>query len=481
VKLKSSIDDKTCRGAYCNGDPPRAGGEAAERPDRNHAIQGKDMTEHRLPRAGRREFLKVAGAAAGTAPLWTPGTAAASDPINFFAWSAGVDQTKSHIAAFEKKTGLKVNYSNAPWAQYRDTMVTKFVGNAPIDMLWVSDSWLPEWADAGWLAPIDGYPELTKYNADVDQFCTDSVRYKGKQYGLTYYSDYMAFFYDEEKLKKAGISAPPKTWDEVLQQSLQLKKAGLEYPLMLSMARESWLIEFLSAMVFSNGGRFVDDAGNAVMADPQKGAGKAMQWVVDAVQKHKIVSPACVEVGELNGLKSFSSGNHAFALLARYRIRTLNDPKQSQIAGKVKQAMMPAGPGGSNATVGWMRFYGLTTQAAKNRARADNAVKLMEWFGGRADGQYAFQKMMFTDVGSGFGVKSLFKDPDVIANYNQYSDIAMFERQQQLARKKDVVSTWFGEWDEVNGTAWQSAVLGKTSVADSLKRSSSAWSDMKKA
>lgn len=438
------------------------------------------MSTLKAPFAGRREFLKAAGAT-GTALMLPGQNAWAADPINFFAWSAGVDQVKSHLAAFEKKTGLKVNYNNAPWAQYRDTMVTKFVGNAPIDMLWVSDSWLPEWVDAGWLAPIDGYPELMKYNADVDDFCNQSVRYKGKQYGLTYYSDYMAFFYDESKLKKAGIAAPPKTWDEVVQQSLILKQKGIsEYPLMLSMARESWLIEFMSALVFSNGGRFVDDAGNALMADPQKGAHKALQWVVDAVNKHKIVSPACVEIGELNGLKSFTSGNHAFAMLGRYRVRTLNDPKQSQIAGNAKQALMPAGPGGSNATVGWMRFYGLTSHAVKDKTRAANAVKLMEWFGGKADGQYAFQKLMFTDIGSGFGVKSLFQDPDIKASYAKYSDIAMFEAQQKLARKKDVVSRWFGEWDEINGTSWQVAILGKTSVADALKKSATAWNDLKK-
>ena len=73
-------------------------------------------------------------------------------------------------------------------------------------MLWVSDSWLPEWAEAGWIAPIDGYPQLTKYNSDTDDFCLQSMRYKGKQYGLTYYSDYMAFFYDDQLLKKAGIN-----------------------------------------------------------------------------------------------------------------------------------------------------------------------------------------------------------------------------------------------------------------------------------
>jgi multiple sugar transport system substrate-binding protein len=436
-----------------------------------------------MKRFHRRDFLKSSAAAAlaASGSFGALGRALAADPVQFFAWSAGVDQVKSHISAFEAKTGLKVAYGNAPWAQYRDTLVTKFVGKAPLDVLWVSDSWLPEWADAGWLAPINGYPELLKYNADVDDFSTKSMIWKGKQYGLTYYTDYMAFFYDEEMLKKAGISAPPNTWEEVVQQSLKIKKAGLsEYPLMLSMARETWLIEFLSSIVFSHGGRFVDDAGAAVMQDRKKGAHEALTWIVNAVNKHKIVSPACVELGELNGLKAFSSGQHAFAMLGRYRIRTLNDPKQSQIAGRVKQGMMPAGPNGKNATVGWNRFYGLTAMAAANKERAANAVKFIEWFGGKADSKYAFQKLMFMDVGAGFAVKPLFQDPDIIKTYAQYSDIKMYEKQQALAQKKDVISPWFGEWDEVNGTAWQAAVIGKSSVEDALKRSADTWNKLRK-
>jgi multiple sugar transport system substrate-binding protein len=440
------------------------------------------MTASWTPEQSRRDFLKLtaAASAAGTGLLSLPASAQGA-PLNYYTWSAAVDLVKSHLTAFEAKTGIKVNYSNAPWAQYRDTMVTKFVGKAPIDALWVSDSWLPEWADAGWIAPINGYPELMKYNADTDDFCVKSMQYKGKQYGLTYYSDYMAFFYDEEMLKKAGIKAPPQTWDEVVQQSAVIKKAGLsEYPLMLSMARESWLIEFLTALVYSNGGRFTDDNGAALMADPKRGAQQALQWVADAVNKHKIVSPACVEIGELNGLKSFGSGNHAFAMLARYRVRTLNDPKQSQIAGRVKQCLMPAGPGGSHATGGWMRFHAMTAQAAADKTRAANAVKLIEWFGGKAGSQYQFQKMLFTDLGSGFGVKELFKDPEVQADYRKYSDIAMFEKQQQLARKKDVIARWFGEWDEVNGSAWQSAIIGKSTPAEALKKSAQAWNDLRK-
>ena len=436
-----------------------------------------------LSNKNRREFLKMSAAAGlvGTGLEAVSLNGYAAQPLNFYTWSAAVDTVKSHANAFEKKFQIPVNYSNSPWAQYRDSAITKFVGKAPMDVLWVSDAWLPEWVESGWLAPVDKYPDIMKYNADTVDFCVKSMQYKGNQYGLTYYDDYMAFFYDETKLKQAGIAKPPETWAEVVEQSIKLKSAGVcEYPMMLSMARESWLIEFITAMNYSFGGQFVDAAGNAVMDDPQKGAAQSLQWIVDAVQKHKIIAPSCVEVGELNGLKSFSSGNHAFALLARYRIRTLNDPKQSAIAGNVKQILIPAGPKGSHTTVGWMRFVGMTTQAAADKERAAEAAKLIEWFGGKADGKYTFQKNLFGDLGSGFGVKSLFTDKEIIAEVNKFSNMKIFEGQSKLAKKKDTISPWFGEWDEVNGSAYQAAVLGKTSVADALKKSADTWQDLKK-
>ena len=429
----------------------------------------------------RRNFLKTAALGLGAASLaGRAGPAIAAEPINFATWSAAVDTVKSHIAAFEAKTGIKVAYSNSPWAQYRESMITKFIGKAPIDTLWVSDSWLPEWAEAGWIAPVDQYKSLTD-NSDVDQFCVNSMTYKGKQYGNTYYSDYMAFIYNAEMLDKAGIKTPPQTWAEVASQAKTIKDKGLaQWPVLISMAQESWLIEFMTAMVYSNGGRFVDDKGNAVMQDPATGAGPALHWLVDAVQKQQILSPSCVESGELAVLKAFSSGEHAFGLIPKYRLRTLNDPAQSKIAGNAKIALMPAGEKGSHATVGWMRFYGMTPRAQADATRAADTVKLMEWFGGKADGEYKFQKMLFKDVGSGFGVKSLFDDPEIRAAYASYGDVDLIGKQQSLARKKDVVTPWFGEWNDINGTAWQQAIMGKITVEQALNNSAAKWTELKK-
>lgn len=443
------------------------------------------MKYGRASKFARREFLKYSAAAAtvGALSQGYPGAArAAGDPVHFYAWSAAVDQVKSHVAAFEASTGIKVDYSNAPWAQYREAAITKFVGNAQLDMLWVSDSWLPEWADAGWIEPIDDFDFLMKYNADAEQFCIDSMTYKGHQYGLTYYTDFMGFMCDSAALEKAGIDKKPESWDEVTEQAFKIKEKGIsEYPVMLALAQESWLIEFMAAMVYSNGGRFTDDQGNAIMHHKDDGAVKALQWIVDAVHKHKIVSPGCVEIGELTGLKAFASGNHAFAMEPKYRMRMLNDPAQSQIAGHCEQMLMPAGsgPNGSHATVGWMRFHGMTAYARADKQRAENAARLIEWFGGKADGEYKFQKILFTDIGAGFGVKPLFQDPEVRKTYSSYTDIEVVEKQQGLARQKDVVTPWFGEWMETNGAAWQKAILQQASVEDALKSSAEKWDELK--
>ena len=104
----------------------------------------------------------------------------------------------------------------------------------------------------------------------------------------------------------------------------------------------------------------------------------------------------------------------------------------------------------------------------------------MEWFGGKADGEYKFQKLLFKDVGAGFGVKSLFDDPEMREAYKAYGDVEMIKAQQKLARKKDVVTPWFGEWQDVNGAAWQQALLGKLTPEAALKKSADKWMDLKK-
>jgi multiple sugar transport system substrate-binding protein len=87
---------------------------------------------------------------------------------------------------------------------------------------------------------------------------------------------------------------------------------------------------------------------------------------------------------------------------------------------------------------------------------------------------------LFKDLGLGFGVKALFRDPEIRAGYDAWADADLIGRQQALARKKDVVTTWFGEWNDVNGSAWQQALLRKVTPEQALKTSADKWNALKK-
>ena len=66
------------------------------------------------------------------------------------------------------------------------------------------------------------------------------------------------------------------------------------------------------------------------------------------------------------------------------------------------------------------------------------------------------------------------------AVYAAYGDVDLIGKQQRLARKKDVVTPWFGEWNDVNGIAWQQAIIGKITVEQALNNSADKWTELKK-
>jgi len=411
--------------------------------------------------------------------------AQAAGSVNFIGWSAAVDQVRAQISAFERATSIRVNYENFPWAQFRTALVTRLVGNAPIDVSWISDAWLPEFAEAGWLADINDIPQLMRYNAEAAAYCTQSMTYRGKQYGLSYYGDHMSFMYNTEMLARAGITTPPTTWEEVIQQSLRMKQQGIaEFPLLLSLAADTWLIEFVTALTYSFGGRFVDDQGNAVMAEANGGAVRAARFLREAIHQHRVLSPGAVETGEINGLRAFGSGAHAFAIVPTYRIRALNDPAQATAAGKIRIALMPkGGPNGTNETCGWIRFYGMTPGAKADRARRERAVRFMEFFGGRdTAGNYSMQKLLLTDVGLPSCAIPLSQDADVTAFWQRWAGGgAIIDQQSALARKKDVISPWFGEWVETSNQAWQSVCLGRAEPEAAMRTAGAKWTELRRA
>ena len=182
----------------------------------------------------------------------------------------------------------------------------------------------------------------------------------GKLYGLPYFTDIQVFYYNEQMLARAGIDGPPASLDELREQSLELKKAGVaEYPLIFGLKKATWSNVDWWTLVYASGGRLFDDELEPVFPDGDGTALEVLQWMVDAVHTWKIADPAAVELDVNQTRDLFGAGRYAFVMQHRYDESRYNDPKLAAASGQIKMGMIPGLDGATRGTFGIVRMYGL--------------------------------------------------------------------------------------------------------------------------
>src|SRR5260221_6933138 len=107
--------------------------------------------------------------------------------------------------------------------------------------------------------------------ADKDKICPTAwnvVTRNGKQYGLPWLLDTKYLFYNMDILKQAGFDKPPATWEELLTQAKAIKdKKLVEYPIVWSWAQAEAAICDFTALLYANGGTFLDKDGKPAIND----------------------------------------------------------------------------------------------------------------------------------------------------------------------------------------------------------------------
>jgi multiple sugar transport system substrate-binding protein len=200
-----------------------------------------------------------------------------------------------------------------------------------------------------------------------------TVDYNGRHYGMPWILDTKYLFYNKEILAKAGIDAPPKTWDELTADAQIIKDKGLlETPIAWSWAQAEAVICDYTTLVSAYGGDFLKDG----KPDFQNGGGlDALNYMVSSY-KAGLTNPNSKEFLEEDVRKVFQNGDAAFALNWTYMYNLANDPAQSKVAGKVGVVPAPgvAGKSEVSAMNGSMGL-GVTTASQ----HPDEAWKLVEF------------------------------------------------------------------------------------------------------
>ncbi|WPB83416.1 ABC transporter substrate-binding protein [Sediminicoccus rosea] len=420
--------------------------------------------------------------------LAAPALAQSADPqtVSFISWTSTEPiqaALRAQIASFMTATGLRVAHQHFPWSSYRTALLSRMLSEGPADVIWLSDAWLPEFAEAGWVRPIEDVAALMRFTPETRVSCVQGMSHRGEQYGLSYYSDHMSFLYNARLLQRAGFTEPPRNWNEMLQQAQVMRRRGISAaPLGLPLAADPWLIEIVSTLVFSFGGAFVA-GGEPVMAQ-RPATRAALEFLARLILHEHVVATDAVNASEDDVLEAFGQGQHAFAILPTYRMRFLNNPARFAEAGNFHLTLMPnGGDATGHETCGWVRMYALTSAAAGNLRRLRNASAFMESFGGRDQtGEYTMAKRMLFGAGVPFCPTPLYRDPQVIDYVTRWSLGGNLLLRQQLdaVRTKDTISPWFGNWQSLTDPLWRAMCQGTLAPQAGLTLATEAWTGLRR-
>lgn len=137
--------------------------------------------------------------------------------VRFWAMGYEGEVVAQLLPEFERRNpGIKVDLQQLPWLSAHEKLLTGFAGDALPDVVPLGNTWIPEFAALDALEPLGPFIARTPSLETTDYFPGpwDSGVVGGNVYAVPWYVETRLPFYRTDLLKKAGINAPPKSWDE---------------------------------------------------------------------------------------------------------------------------------------------------------------------------------------------------------------------------------------------------------------------------
>jgi len=260
---------------------------------------------------------------------------------------ADLDQIARDFEA--KNPDIKVVMEYVGYDYVHDKIVTGMAAKPPAyDAAMIDVIWPDEFIKSGYLLDVTDRvtPDM---KAGIFPAAWNGVTRNGKVYGMPWLMDVKYFMYNKDILAQAGFNAPPKTWDELAEQAKVIKQKGLaEYPISWSWNQKEGVVCDYTALLFGNGGAFVDASGKPAFNN-DKGV-QALAWMKQTIDDG-LTNPSSVSSDEMAVETNFLAGKSAFAVNWLFQYADSNDPAKSQIVGKVAFAPMPVFKAGADAGI----------------------------------------------------------------------------------------------------------------------------------
>ncbi|MFE9361462.1 extracellular solute-binding protein [Streptomyces sp. NPDC006978] len=277
---------------------------------------------------------KSSGELSGTVTWWDTSNVGSEDKV-----------FKKIAEGFEKKhPKVDVKYVSVPFGEAQNKFKNAAqAGSGAPDVIRSEVAWTPEFADLGYLAPLDGTAAL-KDQDDFLKQAAASTKYKGKTYAVPQVIDSMGIFYNKKMFADAGVEPPAKIAD-LKTVAKKIKDKTGKTGLYLRGDDSYYFLSFL----YGEGGDLVDAGSKTVTVDNAEGV-KAFGVVKDLVDSGAAKTDATD--GWENMMSAFKNGDVAMMINGPWAVADTLTGKEFTDKANLGISTVPAGSAAQGAPQG---------------------------------------------------------------------------------------------------------------------------------
>jgi multiple sugar transport system substrate-binding protein len=381
---------------------------------------------------------------------------------------AEIDQIARDFEA--QNPDIKVSMEYVGYDYVHDKIFTGMAATPPgYDAAMIDVIWPDEFIKAGYLLDVTNRV-TADMKANMFPASWNGVTRNGKIYGMPWLMDVKYFMYNQDILSKAGIAAPPTTWEELVDQATIIKQKGLvEFPIMWSWAQKEAVVCDFTVLLFGNGGAFLDTSGKPVFNN-EKGV-QVLTWMKQTIDDG-LTNPNAISSIEQDVETNFLAGKSAFAVNWLFQYSDSNDATKSQIVGQAAFAAMPVFSAGASAGIKGSSVDGSSSFAIMATSRyADQTWKFLTYLASN-EVQTKFSAEMLPVWQNDFQGDALTKL--LAATPNNPITVPAFLAQFPYANERPTVS-YYNEASAALQLAIQEALTGVKTPQQALDEAAATW------
>jgi multiple sugar transport system substrate-binding protein len=254
---------------------------------------------------------------------------------------------KKLYAAFRKEhPNITVKFQNVPAEEIEAKLTTQIAGGNPPDAAFLDGSTVANFGSRNALVNLDSYAGSSKI-VDPDDYVKafkDQVVVDGHLFGLPFDGESTGLFYRKDLFAAAGITAPPKTWEEfeaAAQKLTDPAKKQYGYEVFAPESDYYWY-----PWLWQNGGALLSEDEKTIEFN-NDAAKEAARFYINLV---KYSPPDYLNSNSYDGRVAFANGQVGMYMAGAWFAGTLDD-EFPKIHDKWAAAPLPNGKAGCKTTI----------------------------------------------------------------------------------------------------------------------------------